>query len=84
MRVIANGPLAAVGSAMPVKIAKGIIAAYPVPFGRPGPLGVPGSRSHTPLGANVDGVKSDAPQLVNVTLFAKTRHKKSQRKSVVS
>ena len=32
MRVIADGPLAAVGSAMPVKIAKGIIAAYPAPF----------------------------------------------------
>ena len=46
MRVIANGPLAAVGSAMPVKIAKGIIAAYPVPFGRPGPLSVPSPLLH--------------------------------------
>jgi len=63
MRVIAAGPLAAVGSAMPVKIAKGIIAAYPAPFGRPGPLGVPGPLLH--LEANIDGVKSDAPQLEN-------------------
>ena len=63
MRVIADGPLAAVSSAMPVRIAKGIIAAYPAPFGRPGPLGVPGPLLH--LEANVDGVKSDAPQLVN-------------------
>ena len=63
MRVITDGPLAAVGSAMPVKIAKGIIAAYPAPFRRPGPLGVPGPLLH--LEANVDGVKSDAPRLVN-------------------
>ena len=63
MRVIADGPLAAVGSAMPVKIAKGIIAAYPAPFGHPEPLGVLGPLLH--LEASVDGVKSDAPQLVN-------------------
>ena len=51
------------GSAMPVKIAKGIIAVYPAPFGCPGPLGVPGPLLH--LEANVDSVKSDTPQLVN-------------------
>ena len=48
---------------MPVKIAKGIIAAYPAPFGHPGPLSVPGPLLH--LEANVDGIKSDVPQLVN-------------------
>ena len=63
MRVIATGPLAAVGSAMPVKIAKGIITAYPAPFGRPASPGVPGPLLH--LEANVDGVKSKAPHLVN-------------------
>ena len=63
MRVIAAGPLATAGSAMPVKIAKGIIEPYRAPFGRPGPPGVPGPLLY--LEANVDGVKSDAPQLVN-------------------
>ena len=63
MRVIAAGPLAAAGSAMPVKIAKGTIEAYLAPFRRPGPPGVHGPLLH--LEANVDGVKSDAPQLVN-------------------
>ena len=65
MRVIADGPLAAVGSAMPVKIAKGIITAYPAPFGRPGPL----------------GVKSDAPQLVNSVHTLDSLHFSSSRSS---
>ena len=47
---------------MPVKIAKEIIATYPAPF-KPGLLGIPGTL--LPLEANVDGIKSDAPQLVN-------------------
>ena len=79
MRVIADGPLAAVGSAMPVKIAKGIIAAYPVPFGRPGSLGVPGPLLH--LEANVNGVKSDTPQLVNSIHTLDSLHFSSSRSS---
>ena len=79
MRVIADGPLAAVGSAMPVKIAKGIIAAYPAPFGRPRPLGVPGPLLH--LEANVIGVKSDAPQLVNSVHTLDSLHFNSSRSS---
>lgn len=61
MRVIAAGPLAAVGSTMPVKIAKGIIATYATPFGCLGPPGIPGPLLH--LEANVDGVKSDVLNL---------------------
>ena len=48
---------------MPVKNARGIMAAYPAPFGLPGPLSIPGSLLH--WGASVDSVKPDTPQLVD-------------------